>query len=782
MIEQRPWRQSRSTTLPDWIRRRPGRALLALFLVLVPPLAVGLDLYVVVTSRFEGRKYSVPSRLFSDLLTLTPKLRYPQEDLEAKLRRLGYRPVEERPVHSGEFRAAPAEVQVFLRDFDYPLRSFAGFPVEIRWEGDAVAEIRRIDGEALERIAIEPEVIGTFYDRQMEDRTLVSLAELRGANPMLVEAILAVEDRDFYHHGGINPRGVLRALFQNLRGRRQGGSTLTMQLVKNLYLSSERTLRRKAIEAFLAVIVDARYRKDEILEAYLNEIYLGQRGAVSINGVQEASRFYFGSDAARIDLAESALLAGMIRNPGANNPWRHPEAAERRRATVLGLLVEAGRIPRERADEAGRAPLTAIVSPPRPLSAPYFADYVMAQVLRGEGRERIGREGFRVFTTLDADLQIRAEIAVTEGLRTLEGRYKSKLVRPAGEPPVESALVALTPSNGSIRAMVGGRDYGRSQFNRAVQGARQPGSLFKPFVYLTAFEKAENPLTTTTLLDDSPMTLVWDRGAVTWTPRNYDGEFRGQVTARQALEQSLNIPAVRAALRAGLSDVVRTADRCGIKSRLQGYPSLPLGSFETSPLEIASAYTAFANGGIRVEPTGLVAVIDSNGTLLDRPARPMARVATPEGVYLLDSVLKGVLNRGTAASARGLGVVGPLAGKTGTTNNFHDAWFIGFSPKVLACVWVGFDDDRHVGLPGGRLAVPIWAEWVRDLPPNWTLADFPKPAGIVERIVDPESGGLATDACPIRDTEPFRIGTEPTEPCPLHGGGAPESAEFGPQP
>ena len=772
----------RPVAIGAYLRGNRAVAFLLFGLPVLTPLVVGIYLYHVVTSRFEGRRYSVPSRVYSDSLQLAPGLRYPSANLKAKLHRLGYREASTPADEPGKFRAArgTSDIEIYLHDFDYELRSFTGFPVTLHYSGDAITEIRRPGEPPLARIALEPEIVGTVYDRKMEDRTLVKLADV---SPKLVEAIVAVEDRDFYHHGGINPRGILRAVFANLRGKKQGGSTLTMQLVKNLYLSPERKLRRKAIEAVLAVILDARYKKSEILESYLNEIYLGQRGAASIDGVQEACRYYFGTDASRINLAEAALLAGMIRLPGAYNPWRHPEMAKKRRSTVLDVLVDQGKISRVDADAADLAPLTTIDKPAKHVSAPYFVDYVLSQIESKYGRDQLGREGLRVFTTLDADIQLQAEEAVIQGLESLESRYK-RLESKDDQTPLQAALIAITPQNGYVRAMVGGRDYGDSQFNRATSGARQPGSLFKPFVYLTAFEKPPGQaVTTSMMIRDSPITLTWDNGKTEWTPRNYDGQFHGEVTIRQALEQSLNIPTVRVATATGLPEIIQTARRCGISSRLQGYPSLALGAFEITPIEIASAYCVFANGGIRIEPTGLLSVVDSQGRLLERAERPLVRAATPEGVYILDSVLKGVLDHGTAARARGLGVTGPMAGKTGTTNNFHDAWFIGFSPRILAAVWIGFDDERNVGLAGGTAAVPIWSQWVRNLPPSWTQVDFPRPRTILEQTVDPEGAGLAVAACPTQLTEPFRPGTEPTNYCRLHGGGGDAQAgRYGPQP
>jgi penicillin-binding protein 1B len=611
----------------------------------------------------------------------------------------------------------------------------------------------------------------------MEDRTLVRLSQVP---KVVVDAILTTEDRDFFSHAGLAPKRLVGAVLQGLvRGRSvRGTSTLTQQLVKNLFLTPERTLRRKAVEALLAVILDAKYGKEEILEAYLNEIYLGQRGSVSVTGVEEAARFYFGKPVSQLDLPEAAMLAGLISSPGRFSPFRNPERAQARRALVLKGMLDEKKIDRAAYDAALAAPLTRVSKPAIGIEAPHFVDFVLTQVK--ESRNDLSGAGLSLYTTLDPDMQAAAQAAVQTGLEELEKRFK-KLRTKEGEEPLQAALIVLDPHTGSIRALVGGRDYQVSQFNRVVQAKRQPGSLFKPFVYLAAFERRDlvPPVTPITILQDSPIALVFGKTEEeTWSPRNYDGEFRGPVTVRYALEHSLNIPTVRLAVwetgggKTLLTDIIAAARKAGISSPMKAYPSLALGAFECTPMEIAAAYSVFANGGILVKPNSLLGLVGPEGRRIDRKDVPLQRAADPAAVSVLDSILQGVVNRGTGAAARGRGAQGVFAGKTGTTNDGRDAWFIGFSPRLLVAVWVGFDDNRGLNLSGSAAAVPIYADFARRLPSHFFEEPFPEVPGVVTASVDPTTGMLVTEDCPTSLNEQFLAGTEPTERCTVHGGGS----------
>lgn len=739
----------------------------------------------VVTRTMDGRRFSLPTRLFSDVWVVRAGDAVGLEDVQRRLLRLRYSPVEkEDEPGPGRFSSSPGRLVVFPNDRETAQGRSRGFRIRIEFSGRRVAAVKRaVDGVPLPFVAFEPEVIGSVFDRKMEDRTLVRLSQV--PKPV-VDAILSTEDRDFYSHGGVSLRRIAGALFRNVTGGRfQGGSTLTQQLVKNLFLTHERTLKRKAIEALLAVILDARYGKDEILESYLNEIYLGQRGAVSVTGVEEAARFYFGKPVSSLDLPEAALLAGLIASPGRYSPFRNPAVARERRDFVLKGMLDTGRIDRAAFDAAKAAPLTAVEKPVTGVQAPHFVDFVLGQV--SETRETLSRDGLAIYTTLDPQMQAAAQAAVSGQLAELEKRFR-RLRPKAGQEPLQAALIALDPSTGAVRALVGGRDYQVSQFNRVVQAMRQPGSLFKPFVYLAALSRRDldPPITPATVLQDSPIALVFGKkDEETWSPRNYDGQFRGPVTVREALQQSLNIPTVRLAVtevapgRTLLPDVVETARKAGVTSPLRAYPSVALGSFELSPMEIAAAYAPFANGGFRVHPTALLGVRGRSGRRVEGEDRPLERVADPDALCVLVSLLRGVVDRGTGASARRLGAQGILAGKTGTTNEGRDAWFIGFSPRLLVTVWVGFDDNRGLNLSGTMAAVPIFADFVRRLPSHLFEAPFPETPGVVSRSIDPDTGWLVTEECPRAANELFVAGTEPRERCPVHRAWGGEAAPEG---
>jgi penicillin-binding protein 1B len=433
-------------------------------------------------------------------------------------------------------------------------------------------------------------------------------------------------------------------------------------------------------------------------------------------------------------------------------------------------MLEQRKISRAEMEAAMASPLVPRVRRAQKIIAPHFVDFVKAELTESYGG-KLRTQGLQIFTTLDVDLQQAAQRTVTGGLAALESRYR-RLAAAARHAPLQGALIQLEPQTRAVKVLVGGRDYRLSQFNRVTQAHRQPGSLFKPFVYLAAFARRdlEKPITPATILEDSPITVTWDKGGEDeqWSPHDYDGDYRGAMTARRALELSINIPTVRVALAAGLPAVLATARAAGVGSRLRPYPSVALGAFEVSPLEIAAAYAVFANGGVRVDPIAIVGVQTAGGAVLDRKETPLRPVLPADAVFLVDSMMRGAVDRGTASAARAGGVKGILAGKTGTTNDYRDAWFIGFSPRFLAAVWVGYDDNRPVKLTGTQAAVPIFADFSRSVPPQLFAENFPVPSDIVTAEIDPETGGLSTSQCPRRVTEVFISGTQPRFECPLH--------------
>jgi penicillin-binding protein 1B len=763
----------RRVSLQLWVYRHRVVILAAVGAVLLSGLAVLAHFTSVVVKRFEGHRWNLPSRIYSDMFVLRAGDAGSPEKLVGKLERLLYQSDADAPSRAGHFRRSANVIDVFPRDFRYPGKFFRGFPSRIEFASGKVASIRDSSGEPSPALVVEPELLGSVFGEEFQDRTLVRLEDLPQS---LKDAVLVTEDRDFYRHAGVSIRRSLGAILSNVRRRAmQGGSTLTQQLVKNLYLSPERTLRRKAIEAVLAVILDARYSKDEILEAYMNEIYLGQYGSVAVNGVGEAARHYFGKEASDLDLAESATIAAMIKAPNAYSPLHNPVRARQRRDLVLKLMREEKKIDDAALAQALHQPVVPFSRAQSRTNAPHFVDFV-----KGELEARFGRqlktEGLQIYTTLDGDLQRSAQASITQGLAALEKNYR-RLAANAKEEPLQGALIVLEPRTGAVKAFVGGRDYRLSQFNRVTQAHRQPGSLFKPFVYLAAFARRdlEKPVTPATILEDTPITVTWDKGGEDeqWSPHDYDGDYRGAMSARKALELSINIPTVRAALAAGLPAVLATARAAGVGSRMRPYPSVALGAFEVSPLEIASAYAVFANGGVRVDPIAIVGVQTSDGRVLDRKETPLKPVLPADAVFLVDSLMRGAVDRGTASGARAGGVRGVLAGKTGTTNDYRDAWFIGFSPRFLAAVWVGYDDNRPIRLTGTQAAVPIFADFSRSVPAQFFAENFPVPSDIVTAEIDPETGGLATPQCPRRMTEVFISGTQPRFECPAHGLSAP---------
>ncbi|HEY0591709.1 MAG TPA: PBP1A family penicillin-binding protein, partial [Thermoanaerobaculia bacterium] len=579
----------------------------------------------------------------------------------------------------------------------------------------------------------------------------------------LIDAVLAVEDRNFYKHEGISIRGILRAFVTNMRRGETvaGGSTLTQQLVKNLFLTHERTYTRKIKEALMAVILEMRYSKDEILEAYLNEIYLGQNGAVQIVGVEQAAQSYFGKHVKRLTLAEAATIAGIIRSPNVYSPLRNPERAKQRRNLALGLMLEQERITQGEHDAALKSPMRTAKFPRSINSAPYFVDFVLRQLRETYPETQLETEGLRIFTTLDTMMQRAADRALEDGIDDLRKSYRH--IRNADQ-PLQGVVITIQPGTGYVRALVGGRDYQKSQFNRALQAKRQPGSLFKPFVYVAAMDprRGDKALTAASVLDDSPISVG------TWTPQNYDNQFHGRITVREALVHSYNIPAVRAAMDAGVENVIELASEVGVRSSLKPYPSISLGSFEVTPLEIAYAYSVFANEGVKATPVSILSVVTREGKVLESRDVKMARVAPANVSYIMNDILQEVVRRGTAARVRSSGITRDYAGKTGTTNDYRDSWFIGYSPRVLSVVWIGFDDNRTTRLSGANGALPIWIDYMKRIAPMIPDAQFKRPDDVVSAEIDPETGLLATPACPTIRSELFVAGTEPAETCYLH--------------
>jgi penicillin-binding protein 1B len=735
--------------------------------------------YVVITKKFESSaRWDLPSRVYSDATQIVPGMGYTRALLEPKLNHVGYREVKKRVENPGEYRYVSDNLEIFLNNFEYPDMEFHAMPVMVEMDGSTVRSIKRLtDGITLRGVRIEPELITSIYDNEMEDRVPVSL----DAVPQhVVDAIIATEDKGFYSHEGISIRGIIRAIYTDLQNKAlvAGGSTLTQQLVKNLYLSHERTFTRKGREALMALLLEMRFTKEQILEAYLNEIYLGNNGSVQIAGVEQASQVYFGKKVTYLTLGEAATLAGVIRSPNVNSPLRSPDRAKVRRDTVLKLMHEQGKISQREYEETVASPLQFTRFPKTSRSAPFFVDLVLKQLRETYPETQLQTTGLRIFTTLDTIMQRSAEEALDNGIANLGKKYKT--IRNSAT-PLEGVVVTIQPGTGYVKALVGGRNYSKTQFNRAIQARRQPGSLFKPFVYVTAMDPARGreALTASTVLDDSPISV--QAGNAVWKPQNYDNRFHGRVSVRQALAYSYNIPAVRAAINAGVPNVIKTAANIGVESRLEPYPSVSLGSFEVTPLEIAFAYSVFANLGVKAEPVSILAVVTRTGEIKETRNVKMKRVAPASVCYVMNDVLKDVFNYGTAARARSLGFNHAYSGKTGTTSNYRDAWFIGYSPRVLSLVWIGFDDGHSTRLAGGDACLPIWTRHMNRIDGLVADVDWKRPEDVTDREIDPESGMLATPYCPATRSETYVAGTEPQSVCPLHAGSG-DPSPFTPEP
>jgi len=585
----------------------------------------------------------------------------------------------------------------------------------------------------------------------LENRTPVSLEQVP---ENLVKALIATEDTRFYDHPGIDVRGVARAMYRNLRARKvlEGGSTLTQQLAKVLFLTPEKSYTRKLKEMALALKIEQRYTKREILLLYLNQIYFGS-GAY---GVEAAARIYFGKPARDLNVAECAMLAGLPRSPKYYSPFKSPESSRQRRAYVLNRMVAAGVITVLQADEAKKTPLPVRTAVKAGGPATYFVEYVRQKVEERFGSSILYSGGLNIYTTVNDEFQAYAEEAVASGLAKIEAR------RGAASPsPLQAALIAIEPSTGRIQAMVGGRDFNKSQFNRATQALRQPGSAFKPLIYAAAIEHGAGA---SDLLDDSPLTIAVGRKK-TWSPENFTRTHQGSVTLRKALAQSLNVPTIRLLEKTGVEETIRYARRLGIRSPLTRYLPLALGSSDVTPLELTSAYAVFANHGVRLGPVSILKITDSTGRAVYVNDAVPEQVMKPETAFLTTYLLKGVIESGTGWKARELGR--PAAGKTGTTNDYRDAWFIGYTPGLVAGVWVGFDDQESVGTKqtGGRAALPIWLEFMKNALSESPAEDFAVPDNITFKQVDPRTGLLSTEHCKLSIREAYLPGTEPHAYC-----------------
>ena len=747
-------------------RRHPVRRLIVLSGLIVllagAALCYGVDLRVRARlSSLHGSNLPVVYSAPLDLSGLVSRIDDAGPGAPARLRDLlldrRYSEVSGAPARPGEFSISGAGLSIYTRAYRNP----AGAQVKSR------KLTLPLNTPSRERVLLEPQVISYFNAPEVRASTFTPLAQIP---KVMQQAVMAIEDERFYTHFGLDLISIARAFLTNLWAGRlvQGGSTLTQQLAKNLFLSPKRTLSRKLMEIPTALSLEYHLSKDQLLELYLNEVYLGQEGAVAIHGMPEAANAFFGKKISDIAPEEAALLAGIIKAPSRFNPRKYPERAKERRDVVLSKMHELDVLSDQQYERARMQPLHITEQQEHRRIAPYYASALEADLEQVIDINTAPSGGLAIYTGLDLGMQRCAEAAIERGSKKIAQDPKLK----GKSQSVELALVSIEPYSGLVKAWVGGKDFGVSQFNRVNQGMRQIGSTIKPFLYLTALDGSLNSYkvaTAVSILEDQPREVKL-KHQVAWNPENYDHEFRGDVTLRYALENSLNMPALYIADRVGLSALRRTLTSFRLAESVQQVPSLALGALDTNLLRLTAAYGALANSGIYIQPRLYVSVLDDSGDKLATSELLEERVADDNATYVLTNILQGVLARGTGKGARSAGFTRDAAGKTGTSNDARDAWFVGFTPNLVTGVWVGFDDNSPLGLTGGAAAAPIWGDFMNCSSSYLPAASFVAPSGISFVEIDARSGGRATEDCPeeARITEVFVRGSEPRQACPLH--------------
>ncbi|MEM7082373.1 MAG: penicillin-binding protein 1B [Pseudomonadota bacterium] len=694
------------------VRRRLLTGLLALMgVALLMTALYGLVLDAQIKERFAGQPWAQPARVFARPIDLYAGLSLAPAELVAHLNQLGYRRVEQ-PTSPGEYRLAGQQLRLVTRGDS--LLTISVQALDVYFAGDVIVELNDGRGDALPLATLEPQMIGSLLPRSGVDRNVIGA----DAVPTLLRAALvAVEDRRFHSHHGIDFRGIARAALANLRaGRvRQGGSTITQQLIKSHFLSNAQTWRRKFKEALMAVSIDARLSKDDIMLAYVNEIYLGQDGGRAIHGFDLASRFYFSRRLSELEIHHIAMLTGMVKGPSQFNPRRYPEAARKRRDLVLDILSDEGVISAEAALQAKAEPLDVVADRTGHFGGyPAIMAMVRQQLLRDYEPDDLVSAGLSVYTSLDVVAQQRVEQQVGQALAQVEREHDVA-------EQLQTSAVVLAPDTGELMALVGGRQIGFDGFNRALDMRRPIGSLIKPFVYLTALEHGQFDLDTE--LSNAPLDVTLDTGQI-WSPRNFDDEYGGDVPIFKALAQSYNTPAVRVGLEIGVQNVIETLQRLGMAHDPDAFPSLLLGALELTPLEVAQLYLGLAGSGFITPPRIVKTVTDANGRALRAYPLEVEDAVSPVSTYQIMRTLRLAATHGTARSLSWRLPGLPVAGKTGSTNDLRDSWFAGVSQSSVAVVWVGRDDNESTGLTGAQGALPVWVSAMRALD-NAPLAPYP---------------------------------------------------------
>lgn len=744
-------RRNRSTSRKNnrgFISKSSLFKILFTLLVLMGLLLLFLD--VQIRHQFEGKRWAVPAKVFARPLELYAGSPLSLKDLKIELRGLGYQFVS-KASRPGQAAFSSSRAIIATRGFNFTDGNEPARRLVLDFNSQGVSAISDYQGNELALVRLEPVLIGGIYPLNNEDRDLIQLED---APPALIDALIAIEDRDFYHHHGISPKGIARAMVANIKagGFVQGGSTLTQQLIKNFYLTSDRTLIRKLLEMPMAMLLELHYSKDEILEAYLNEVYLGQDGARAIHGFGLGAHYFFAQPIQELKLHQVALLAGMVKGPSYYDPRRHPQRARQRRDLVLRVLKDQGEITQEQYQQATTADLDVVKKGTLLKEAyPAFLDLVKRQLRRHYRDEDLSSEGLRVFTSLDPIVQKEAELALTQTIDRLEQGYQSV-------DKLQGSMVVTDPQTGEVLSVIGDRNTRYKGFNRALDSKRPIGSLVKPAVYLTALEQG---YTLSSRLDDSPYSLSLPNGQ-TWKPQNFDKQSHNDVTLIEGLTQSYNISTARLGMELGLDKVIDTMIRLGVRRDLDPYPSLLLGAQGLSPLEVATMYQTIAANGFQMPARAIRTVTDSNGNALSSYPFQLKQTVAAEDIYLLQTAMQEVTRSGTAASIyRSLPGSIRVAGKTGTSDDQRDSWFAGFSNNRLAVVWLGQDDNSPLPFTGSGGALRAWTQFMASQP----LESFhaPTPENIEWLWVNEDNGYLSAAQCEDARQLPFIRGTAPQQ-------------------
>lgn len=715
-------------------------------LVLMVALVIWCDMRV--RAVFDADRWEQPAKVYSRPLILASGVAISQAELLNELGLLGYR--RDRTLeHPGSYYRSGDRFHLYLRDFHFPDAHRPARKLSFSIQNRMIRDLRDVQGRALVEAVMEPAVIGGVYPGLNEDRMLIALNE---TPRMLVETLLLVEDREFYRHAGISPKGIARAAMANIKAGRtvQGGSTLTQQLVKNLLLTRERSFVRKFLEVIMALLVELHYDKDTILQAYINEVYLGQEGSRAIHGFALAARHYFNRPVQELNIRQIAMLVGLVKGPSYYDPWRFPERSLNRRNVILGMLADAGFLEEEQRAQLAAAPLGLAKSSAMEGVFPAYIDLVRRQLRRDYRNEDLQKRGLRIFTPFDPLLQRRAEQAMKEALEPLDEKH----------PELQSAMVVTSVKNGDVVAVVGGRRPRFAGFNRALDALRPVGSLMKPAVYLAALERPRRYTLASRLLDE-PVEVENIDGSL-WQPQNFDNESHGEVLLHKALALSYNQAAVRLGLDLGVDTVIDMVRRLGVERPLPAVPAIFLGAASLAPIEVAGMYQTLADDGRRSALRSIVAVTDSEGELQAHYPQKPHQAVSAASVHLLQYALQEVVQEGTGRAVYAPGGLSPqfrVAGKTGSTNDLRDSWFAGFAGDYLAVVWVGRDDNGSMGLTGSRGALPVWRAFMKRA--SREPMPFVGQADIEYHWIDSDTGYLSASHCDNARNLPFITGSEP---------------------